>query len=238
MENNTVFPGFPKETVTFFRGLARNNNREWFQPRKEIFESSVKAPMVALVETLNAEFAKCAPDYINDPKKAVYRIYRDVRFSSDKSPYKTHLAAAFARRGGDRNSSAGFYFYVSAKGVGVAGGLWEPPPEQLLAVRTWLVENHSRFRKAARPPEKLMGKLHGETLQRIPKGFPADHPAADLIKMKRWVFFTKLDPKFITSPKLVAELMKHFRAMLPALELLNEPLAAQRQRESFRTAVE
>ena len=233
-----MFPGFPKETVTFFKGLARNNNREWFQPRKEIFESSVKAPMVALVEALNAEFAKHAPDYITDPKKAVYRIYRDVRFSSDKSPYKTHLAASFNRRGGGRDSTAGFYFHVSAKGVGVAGGLWEPPPEQLLAVRTWLVDNHARFRKAARTAEKLMGKLHGETLQRIPKGFAADHPAADLIKMKGWVFFTSLEPKFITSPKLVAELMKRFRAMLPALELLNEPLAAQRQREALRTAVE
>ena len=233
-----MFPGFPKEAVTFFKGLARNNNREWFQPRKEIFESKVKTPMVGLVEALNAEFAKYAPDYINDPKKAVYRIYRDVRFSSDKSPYKTHLAAAFARRGGDRNSSAGFYFHVSAKGVGVAGGLWEPPPEQLLAVRTWLVGNHAKFRKVARTSEKLMGKLHGEGLQRIPKGFAADHPAADLIKMKRWVFFTSLDPKLITSPKLVAELMKRFRAMLPALELLNEPLTAQRRREALRTAVE
>jgi uncharacterized protein (TIGR02453 family) len=233
-----MFPGFPTETLTFFKSLARNNNREWFLPRKEIFESTVKTPMIALVETLNAEFAKYAPDYINDPKKAVYRIYRDVRFSSDKSPYKTHLAAAFARRGGDRNSSPGFYFHVSAKGVGVAAGLWEPSPEQLLAVRTWLAENHARFRKAARTPEKLMGKLHGESLQRIPKGFPADHPAADLIKMKRWVYFATLEPKIVTSPALVAELMKRFRAMLPALELLNEPLAAQRQRESFRTAIE
>ena len=83
-----------------------------------------------------------------------------------------------------------------------------------------------------------MGKLHGEALQRIPKGFPADHPAADLIKMKRWVFFTTLKSELSTSPKLVAELMKRFRAMLPALELLNESLAALRQRESFRTAIE
>src|SRR5258708_13602693 len=153
-----MFPGFPKETVTFFKGLARNNNREWFQPRKEIFESKVKAPMVALVEALNAEFAKYAPEYINDPKKAVYRIYRDVRFSSDKSPYKTHLAAAFARRGGDRNSSAGVYFHVSAKGVGVAGGLWEPPPEQLLSVRTWLVTTHSPIPQAPGRAQKPIGK--------------------------------------------------------------------------------
>src|SRR5260370_22430357 len=143
-----MFPGFPKETVTFFKGVARNNNREWSHPRKEIFESGVKAPMVALVEALNAEFAKYAPDYITDPKKAVYRIYRDVRFSSDKSPYKTHLAAAFNRRGGDRNSSAGFYFLVSAKGVGVAAGLLDPPPEQWLPVRTGPAQTTHRFTNA------------------------------------------------------------------------------------------
>ena len=92
----------PPEALTFFRSLARNNNRDWFQPRKELFETKVKAPMVELVESLNAEFAKFAPEYINDPKKAArlpHRIYRDTRFSSDKTPYKTHLAAIFPKRG-------------------------------------------------------------------------------------------------------------------------------------------
>jgi uncharacterized protein (TIGR02453 family) len=219
-----MFPGFPPEALTFFRGLARNNDRDWFQPRKEIFEAKVKAPMVALVEALNGEFARFAPDYIADPKRAVYRIYRDVRFSADKSPYKSHLAANFPRRGGDKGACPGFYFSVSAKGLGIAGGVCEPSPEHLLALRTWIGENHVRFRKVARRPEKLMGKLHGESLQRVPKGFPADHPAADLIKMKRWLFYTTLDPKLATSPRLLGELVKRFKAILPVLELLNEPL--------------
>jgi uncharacterized protein (TIGR02453 family) len=232
-----MFAGFPPETASFFRGLTRNNNREWFQPRKELFENQVRLPMLSLVEALNAEFAKCGPQYIADPKKAVYRIYRDTRFSADKSSYKAHLAAIFPRRPGDKMSSPGFYCHVSAKGIGVAGGLYEPSPVQLLAVRTWLAANHVKFRKAVQPVEKLMGKLHGETLQRIPKGVPADHPAADLIKMKCWLFFQTLDAPFITSPKLVAELMKRFKIVLPVLELLNEPLAAHRRRES-RTALE
>jgi uncharacterized protein (TIGR02453 family) len=229
-----LFPGFPPEALTFFRGLARNNDREWFQPRKETFEAKVKAPMIALVEELNSEFGKFAPDYINDPKKAVYRIYRDIRFSSDKSPYKTHLAAVFPRRGGDKGSSPGFYFHVSAKGVGVAGGVYEPGPPQLVAIRTWLAENHAEFRKAARGAEKLMGKLEGEMLQRMPKGFPADHAAADLLKMKRWVFWTQLDAKLATTPKLSGELVKRFRAMLPALEMLNRALP----RASARSAAD
>jgi uncharacterized protein (TIGR02453 family) len=225
-----MFPGFPPEALTFFRGLARNNNREWFQARKELFENHVKTPMIALVESINTEFAKFAPEYINDPKRAVYRIYRDVRFSPDKSPYKTHLAAVFPRRGGDKGSAPGFYFAISAKEVGVAGGVYEPSPEHMVALRTWLAENHASFRKVERGPEKLMGKLHGESLQRVPKGFAADHPAADLIKMKRWLYYQTLDPKLATSPKLQSELVTRFKAVLPVLELLNQPLAATRPR--------
>jgi uncharacterized protein (TIGR02453 family) len=225
-----MFPGFPPEALTFFRGLARNNNREWFQPRKELFETHVRTPMLELAEALNAEFSKFAPDYINDPKRAVYRIYRDVRFSPDKSPYKTHLAAVFPRRSGSKGSAPGFYFSISAKEVGVAGGVYEPSPEHLLALRIWLAENHDAFRKIARGPENLMGKLQGESLQRVPKGFPADHPAADLIKMKRWLFYQTLGPELVTSPKLLAELIKRFKVIFPVLEALNQPLGRVRPR--------
>jgi len=225
-----MFAGFPPEALTFFRSLARNNNRDWFLPRKELFEARVRTPMLALVEALNAEFGKFAPDYINDPKRAVYRIYRDVRFSPDKSPYKKHLAAVFPRRGGNKGSVPGFYFSISPKEVGIAGGIYEPSPEQLLALRTWLAANHEAFRRVARGPEKLMGKLHGEGLQRVPKGFAADHPAADLLKMKRWEFYQTLDSKVATTPKLLGELVKRFKVLLPFLEMLNQPLTNVRPR--------
>jgi len=93
-----MFPGFPPEALTFLRSLKRNNRREWFQPRKEIFETKVKAPIIQLVEAINAELLDFAPEHITDPKKAVYRIYRDTRFSADKTPYKTHIAAIFPDR--------------------------------------------------------------------------------------------------------------------------------------------
>ncbi len=224
-----MFPGFPPEAMTFFRGLTRNNNREWFQPRKETFENIVKAPMLTLVEALNAEFAKFAPQYVTDPKKAVYRIYRDTRFSPDKTPYKTHVAALFTPRGLDRHSSTGLFFSVSLRGTEVAGGVYHPPTEQLLAIRTWLSENHERFRKAARGPEKLMGKLQGESLQRIPKGFDAAHPASDLIKMKQWLYGHLLELEVATSPKLFTELVKRFRIMVPVLEMLSEPISRSKR---------
>ena len=229
-----MFPGFPRETMTFLRGLTRNNKREWFQPRKEIYESHVKAPMLALVEALNAEFARFAPDYITDAKKAVYRIYRDTRFSNDKTPYKTHVAAIFVPRGLDKHASTGLYCGVSVKGVEIAGGVYMPAPEQILAIRTWIAGNHERFRKAARGPERLMGKLQGTALRRIPKGFDAEHPASDLIKMKQWLYGTELPAALATSPKLFAELVKRFRVMIPVLNMLREPLAPSKRRDDDR----
>lgn len=115
------FAGFPKEGMQFFRGLARNNNRDWFQPRKEIFEKHVKQPMVELVEALNAALLAYAPQYVTDPGKAIYRFYRDTRFSKDKSPYKQQIAASFPRRGLARHGGGGFYCAVSHKEVAVGG---------------------------------------------------------------------------------------------------------------------
>src|SRR5579863_6977269 len=168
---SNMFPGFPPEALKFLRGLERNNRREWFQPRKEIFETKVKAPMIDLVEAINAELPGFAPEHVNDPKKAIYRIYRDTRFSPDKTPYKTHIAAIFPRRGREKHASAGFYCGVSLEGIEVAGGIYMPGPQELLAIRTWLADRHAEFRKAAAGPRKLMGGLQGESLQRIPKGF-------------------------------------------------------------------
>jgi uncharacterized protein (TIGR02453 family) len=169
----------------------------------------------------------------------VYRIYRDLRFSADKSPYKTHIAAAFSRRSGAKEgagghgTSAGYFFSIGAKEIGIAGGVYEPSPEQTFAVRTWLAENHAEFRKLCRAPEKLMGEMHGESLTRMPKGFPPEHAAADLLKRKRWIYWSALDAKLATSPKLLPELIKHFKAMLPMMEALNQPLAAKKRAAIF-----
>ncbi|HEY4360198.1 MAG TPA: DUF2461 domain-containing protein [Bryobacteraceae bacterium] len=219
-----MFPGFPPEALKFLRALERHNDREWFQPRKETFEAKLKAPMIELTEAINAELLKFAPDHINDPKKAIYRIYRDTRFSSDKTPYKTHIGTIFPQRAMGKHSSAGFYMHVSTKSVGIASGAYMPGPDELFAIRTWLTENHAMFRKALKGPEKLMGKLTGDSLTRSPKGFDPAHPAADLVRMKSWLYWVELDAKLAESPKLFGEVMKRFRAAAPIVGLLNTPL--------------
>jgi uncharacterized protein (TIGR02453 family) len=221
-----VFAGFPAEGLKFLRSLERNNKREWFQPRKDKFDAHVKAPMVALVEHVNRGLGRLAPDYITDPSQAIYRIYRDTRFSSDKTPYKTHIAASLRRRGMDKHASAGLYFSVSHKEVEVAGGVYMPGPEQLLAIRQHIAEHHVEFRKLLAKPKlrKLLEDLKGDRLTRVPKGFAADHPAADLLRMKQWIYYVVLDPAIATTPQLAEEVLVRFGAMIPVLEFLNAPL--------------
>jgi uncharacterized protein (TIGR02453 family) len=219
-----MFPGFSPEALSFLRSLKRNNRREWFQPRKEIFETKVKIPMVQLVEAINAELLDFAPGHITDPKKAVYRIYRDTRFSPDKTPYKTHVAAIFPDHNLGKQSSAGFYFHVTAQSVGIAAGSYMPGPDELRAFRTWLGENHKKFRDASRKPEKMLGKLQGSSVTRMPKGFDATQPAEDLIRMKQWLYWVELDAKIATTPRLLPELVKRFRAAAPVIAMLNAPL--------------
>jgi uncharacterized protein (TIGR02453 family) len=231
------FTGFPPEAMTFLRGLKRNNNREWFQARTPVFEEKVKAPMLELIGELNAALAGFAPGYATDPAKAIYRIYRDTRFSPDKTPYKTHIAALFTPRGFEKHASGSLYLQVSPQEIGVAGGIYMPGPDQLLAVRTHLAEHHERLKGILKNKQlrALVGDLQGDKLTRVPKGFRSDHPAADLIRMKQWYVYVELEAGIATTPKLFDELLKRFQAMTPLVEFLNEPLAPRKPAMDFTT---
>jgi uncharacterized protein (TIGR02453 family) len=234
----SAFPGFPEEALTFFRGLERNNRREWFQPRKTIFDEQAKRPMLELVAALNSEMQRFAPMHVTEPESAIYRIYRDTRFSKDKKPYKTHIAAYFPRRGMDRHTASGYYVGVSHKEVAVGGGLYMPTPEVLLAVRNRISERHAEFRKLlqSKPLGKLLGELHGEQLSRVPKGFAADHPAAELLRYKQFFFYIELPPDLATSRTMQGEIRKRFEAITPLVDFLNAPLAEARPKKTPRIA--
>jgi uncharacterized protein (TIGR02453 family) len=226
----TAFAGFPEEMVRFFRSLKRNNRREWFQPRKHLFDQHVKAPMLELVGGINAELAKFAPEYVTEPKNAIFRIYRDTRFSADKTPYKTHIAASFSRRGGERLGAGGFYVSVSHDTIEAAAGIWHPEREVMLLVRNHIAETHQELNRilADKKARKLTGGLQGDALTRAPKGFDPEHPAAAFIKMKDWLLDVTLDPSLATTPHLQGEIVARFRAMTPLLQYLNRPLIARK----------
>jgi uncharacterized protein (TIGR02453 family) len=226
----TAFAGFPEDMVRFFRSLKRNNRREWFQPRKHLFEQHVKTPMLELVGGINAELAKFAPEYVTEPKNAVFRIYRDTRFSADKTPYKSHIAASFSRRGSGRLGAGGFYFSVSHEVIEVAAGIYHPEREVMLLVRNHIAETHQELTRilADQKTRKLAGSLQGDALTRSPKGFDPEHPAAGFIKMKDWILDVTLSPSLATTPKLHGEIVARFRAMAPLIQYLNRPLIARK----------
>jgi uncharacterized protein (TIGR02453 family) len=225
-----VFPGFPPEAVKFFKDLEKNNTREWFQPRKEHYEKYVRAPMEELVEAINGGLAKFAPEHVTEPKKAVFRIYRDTRFSHDKTPYKNHIAASFGRRGMEKMGAGGFYFSVNHKEIEVAGGVYHPDPASMLTIRTHIAQTNDELRRllAKRKLRSRMGELQGSGLSRVPKGFDAEHPAADLLKKKDWIFFVMLDAGLAGSAKLLPEILSRFEAVAPVIEYLNAPLRAHK----------
>ena len=220
------FAGFPPEMARFFRSLKRNNRREWFQPRKPLFEQHVKAPMLELIGAINTELAKFAPEYVTEPKNAIFRIYRDTRFSADKTPYKTHVAASFSRRGTERLGTGGFYFSVSHEVIEVAAGIYHPERDVTLAVRNHIVETHEELSRllSDKKSRKLAGELQGDTLTRSPKGFDPAHPAAEFIKRKDWILDVTVDANVATTPQLHGAVVERFRAMAPLLVYLNRPL--------------
>lgn len=226
------FPGFPREAIRFFQQLEKNNTREWFQPRKPDFDRLVKAPMEELVLAVNAGMARFAPEHVTDPKKAVFRIYRDTRFSANKTPYKDHIAASFGRRGMEKMSAGGFYFAVNHKHIEVAGGVYHPDPAGMLTIRTHIAASHTEFERliTQRKLRRLLGELQGAELTRIPKGFDADHPGAALLRKKDWIFFTNLDPELACSPRLLPEILARFEAVAPVVDYLNEPLRSKKAR--------
>ena len=236
----SAFPGFPAEGIAFLRALKKHNDRDWFNARKSVFEENVRKPMLELVRSVHAHMLSYAPEYVGDPAKSIFRIYRDTRFSKDKTPYKTHIAAYLSRNGLGKDSGAGFYFYASPQEAGVAGGLYHPPPDELLSVRRMIANDADSFRDLFenRRIKKLFGKLGGEALTRPPKGFDPDHPAIDLLKHKSFVLHAKFEPAIATTPRFYKEIVTRLEALAPFVEYLNRPLVekskAKLRQEAFR----
>lgn len=221
----------------FFRQLKKNNNRDWFQVNKSTYEEKVKAPMVELVEDLNREFAATSPDYVTEPAKSIYRIYRDTRFSKDKTPYKDHIGAIFIHRSLGKNASAGFYVGTSDTEVEVAAGSYMPGPDEIRALRNLFADRHEEFRAATgtRQFRALLGELKGDVMTRMPKGFTADHPADEWLRRKQWFWYVTLPAEVATSKKLFTEVRKRFEVVAPVVKMLNEPLLAVKKKETART---
>ena len=216
---------FTRKTLAFLRALKRNNDREWFRARKAEYEAHVRAPMIALLARLADDFRGFAPELVADPKVSLYRIYRDTRFSEDKTPLKTHVAAHFPHRR-LRRTGAGLYLEVAPQWVWIGGGLYMPETAELAAIRAHIDAHHRRLRRIveSRAFVAAVGELHGEQLTRVPRGFPKDHPGAHYLRFRQFLAGREYPADFACGPRFYAELTNAFRQVTPLVRFLNEPL--------------
>lgn len=222
-------PYFNSDALDFLRKLKRNNRREWFEARRDVYERELKLPTLALIERVTHGMEEYAPDHLRPPQKIMLRVYRDTRFSADKTPYKTHVAAWWTRNGLEKTSGGGYYLQVSATELVLAAGVYMPPKEQLFAIRNFLLENHAEFRRLIEN-KKLRAKmeLHDpQSLTRPPKGFPAEHAAMEWIKWRQWGVVATLPATEALKPKLAATIEAYFRLAAPVVDFLNVPLTRE-----------
>ena len=222
LDTHPPFSGFPKDALAFLRALKENNTREWFLENKPRYEDVLRAPMLALLDTLALRLQTIDPEIEIDPKKAIYRINRDVRFSADKSPYKTSIAAAFTLRGYDRKTDAAYYFHIMPGQIGVGGGLYAPSGDQLKKLRAAVADQPEALRQILDEASfvKHFGALTGDSLSRVPRGYEKDHPAADLLQRKQFLAWTELPEKSIHTAGFADVLVDSFSAMTPFIRYL------------------
>jgi uncharacterized protein (TIGR02453 family) len=221
------FVGFPKEAIKFLRRLKKNNTREWFGTHKDEFEDFVKTPMDALVTSLEPGFESFAPDFDLNPKKAIFRIYRDVRFSKDKSPYKTHIAAHFVVAGGPKGlEGSGYYLHIEPGEVFLGGGIYIPSGDQIKKIRRAIADNPKEFLGIIKNKgfRKQFGDLPGEKLRRVPAGYAPDDPMADYLKLKQFFVGSQFEDSVCEDEQFIQLCLRIFKTASPLVEFLNDAL--------------
>jgi uncharacterized protein (TIGR02453 family) len=224
------FTGFQPEAIQFLADLAENNDRAWFQPRKADYERLLKEPLEAFVAAVGERLATRGVPLLADPAKSPFRIYRDVRFSKDKSPYKTNLGAGFpwiedgpAPSRGEGRRAAGGYFHFQPGEMFLGGGMYHVEKPLIDAWRRAVVDRNGEVHAAIDDPGFLafFGPVNGhEQLRRVPSGFPADHPDAELLRYKDVIFGRRLSDKEALSPGLPDIVADGFTAAVPVFRFL------------------
>lgn len=219
-------PYFSETTLKFLRGLRKNNNREWFRARREQYEEDVRGPMVAIVEQLGVDFQDFAPELVASPKHSIYRVYRDTRFSPDKTPLKAHIASVFPHHTLTKHGGAGLYLHLDPDQVFIGGGVYAPDSRQLFHIRQHIADNELQFRSIIESQKftRIFGAIAGEKLKRVPRGFPQEHSAAELLKLKQFLASSHFPATFAIEPLFYKSLLRLFKTLTPYIQFLNQPL--------------
>ena len=228
------FGGFRPAAFRFLRDLARNNEKAWFETNRDVYEREVRDAMRRLVEALDARLGSIAPEIVGDPRRSMFRIHRDVRFSRNKSPYKTNAGAWLYHRDAGRKvgtvgegGGAGFYFHIDPITCFMAGGIWMPARPALARIREAIAAHPTALVRLTSAPgfrRRFDGLSEEAKLRRAPREFPPDHPAAEWLKLQSFTASAPIEPHVVTSPRLVDRLCRDFELLVPLVRWLNRAL--------------
>jgi uncharacterized protein (TIGR02453 family) len=213
------------ELFTFLEEIKNNNNKEWFDENRERYKE-LREHFINYVSLLIHELGQLDPSVAyKDPKKTVFRINRDIRFSQDKSPYKTNMGA-FITPGGKSAQNAGYYLHIEPGECMIAGGIYMPPSKELKLIRNEIFNNSAEFRRIIENKkfQETFGELYGEKLKTAPRDFPKDHPDIDLVRYKSYTVAKMVPDSFLTGPDSLNEVMEVYRVMKPLNDFLNHVL--------------
>ncbi|WP_013626781.1 DUF2461 domain-containing protein [Rubinisphaera brasiliensis] len=218
------FSGFPADTIPFLTELRENNEREWFQERKERYEASVREPALAFITAMQGPLKKVSRHLEATPKKvggSLMRIYRDTRFGADKTPYKTNIGIQFRHEAGFDVHCPGCYLHIEPGEVFLGAGIWRPDRDSLLAIREYIDAEPAAW-KRVRNNKKFNERfqLSGDSLKRPPAGFDKEHPLIDDLKRKDFIAITSVKSEAIQSPHFVSEVTEAFKAAGPLMRFL------------------
>ena len=219
---------FTPKALTFLRALKRNNDGAWFRAHRDDFVAHVEAPLHALLDRLRGDLEDVAPELACTPRESTFRMYRDTRFSEDKTPLKTHVAWVLRPRGFPKGTAAGLYAEFDLKETWIGGGLYHPEPAVRTLLREHIAAHHRRLRAIVEAPafKRHVGPLQGDRFVRVPRGFDAGHPAAEYLMFKHWMVSQTRPAAFVSDPAFYPTLLAIFRGAAPLIRFLNEPIAA------------
>jgi uncharacterized protein (TIGR02453 family) len=217
---------FTRESLKFLNELRAHNNRDWFQSHKERYETQVRDPMLRLIADLAPGLRKINPHMVADARPtggSMMRIYRDIRFSKDKSPYKTAVAAHFWHGKAKDGAAPGYYMHIEPGRSLIGAGVWRPEPPALKMIRDAIVADSKRWQRVTAAAQRGSGcKMMGESLQRVPRGYDPDHPLAEDLKRKDFTLARPLADRQIMAPDFLALTLATFKQTAAFVEFLSE----------------
>ena len=218
----------PHKALLFLEQLKKNNNREWFADHKTEFKE-----LQAEIKKFYEELKELMNGHDTIEKLKIFRIYRDVRFSHDKSPYQPHFAGSFSRAGA--RLRGGYYLRIKPGESFIAAGFWNPEKDDLLRIRKELEQDAGEFRRIIKAPDfrKIWGEIQGEGVKTAPKGFDKDHEDIDLIRKKQFIFVRNISDREVLSVDFSNEINKSFKAIRPYFDLMSEILTTNINGESI-----